>query len=122
MVYKGNFNKRKKGIYAEDYAVCLLKNKGYKIIDRNFNTPFSEIDIIAEKNNLLVFVEVKARWGTKFGRPEEFVNEKKIFRIKKAGELYFLKNPELPKKSMILVVSLIYENKTLVSEKLIKVY
>ena len=122
MDYKGNLNKRKKGSYAEDYAVVLLKKKGYEIIERNFYTPFSELDIIARINDTLVFVEVKARWGTKFGRPEEFVNEKKIYRIKKAGELYFLKNPGLPKKSMILVVSLIYENDTVVSEKLIKVY
>lgn len=122
MDYKGNLNKRKKGSYAEDYAICLLKKKGYEIIERNFYTPFSELDIIARINDTLVFVEVKARWGTKFGRPEEFVNEKKIYRIKKAGELYFLKNPGLPKKSMILVVSLIYENDTVVSEKLIKVY
>lgn len=115
-------DKRKRGNFAENYACDLLKRNGYKIIDRNFYTPFSEIDIIAIKNKVLVFVEVKARWGTKFGRPEEAVNSKKLFKIKKAGEIFCKKNDNLPQKIRIDVVSLILERQNVLSEKIIRVY
>jgi putative endonuclease len=115
-------DKRKRGNFAEDYACELLGRNGYKIIERNFYTTFSEIDIIALKDDFLILVEVKARWGTRFGMPEEAVNEKKLFRIKKAGELYYKNNKNLPKKMRVDVVSLILEKSNIVSEKIIKVF
>lgn len=115
-------DKRKRGNYAERYACELLKKNGYKIIDRNFYTPFSEIDIIAIKDNCLVLVEVKARWGTKFGMPEEAVNSRKLLKIKRAGDMYSKKNKGLPKKVRIDVVSLILEKGNVISERIIKVY
>jgi putative endonuclease len=113
---------KRRGYSAEDYSEKLLIKKGYKILKRNFYTPFSEIDIIALDSKELVFVEVKARWSAKFGKPEEAVNSKKLERIRKAGEYYCLKNPGLPKKARIEVISLILKNNSVISEKLIKVY
>lgn len=68
------------GKLAEDFAVSLLQGKGYKIIDRNFHSRFGEIDIIAEENETLIFVEVKARWSPKFGVPEEAVTPQKLLK------------------------------------------
>jgi len=53
-------NTRKIGQIAEDKAVKYLKNKGYKIIDRNFYSKFGEIDIIAYKDEVFHFIEVKS--------------------------------------------------------------
>lgn len=49
------------GVSAEARAAALLMAKGYRILARRFRTPFGEIDIVARRRNLLVFVEVKAR-------------------------------------------------------------
>ena len=49
------------GLSAESRAAAYLMAKGYRILMRRFRTPFGEIDIVAKRRNLLVFVEVKAR-------------------------------------------------------------
>lgn len=49
------------GLSAESRAAALLIAKGYRILARRFRTPSGEIDIVAKRRNLLVFVEVKAR-------------------------------------------------------------
>ena len=115
-------DKRKYGSLAEDYAVKLLVRNGYKIINRNFQAPFAEIDIIAVKDDTLVFVEVKARRSLRFGRPEEAVNKQKINKIIKAGELFCKKYQDLPEKQRVDVVSLVLEDKKILYEKIIKVY
>jgi putative endonuclease len=49
------------GLSAESRAAALLMAKGYRILAKRFKTPHGEIDLVAKKRNLLVFVEVKAR-------------------------------------------------------------
>ena len=56
-----------KGLLGEREAEKYLISKGYKIRDRNYRTKIGEIDIVAEKFNTLVFVEVKTRTSTKLG-------------------------------------------------------
>ena len=51
------------GLSAESRAAMLLVAKGYRIAARRWKTPVGEIDIVARRRNLLVFVEVKARGG-----------------------------------------------------------
>lgn len=79
---------RFKGLFWERVSAVYLILKGYKIKEFNFRTRFGEIDIICEKGDTLVFVEVKYRKKTDFGRAEEFVDERKISRITKAAKLY----------------------------------
>lgn len=110
------------GNFAEDYACDLLIANGYKILDRNFRIRVSEIDIIAQKEDTLVFVEVKARWNNKFGKPEEAVNFLKLKKIMKAGIIWKLKHPKSPAKQRVDVVSLVFENKKCVSARIIKVF
>jgi putative endonuclease len=49
------------GLSAESRAAAYLMAKGYRILAKRFRTPYGEIDLVARKRNLLVFVEVKAR-------------------------------------------------------------
>ena len=65
------------GLEGEQLASDYLKNKGWIIHEMNYRFSRSEIDLIAAKNDLLIFVEVKTRTNTSFGLPEEFVDEKK---------------------------------------------
>ena len=81
------------GKNGEDEAVRFLQSKGYKILERNFRFKRSEIDIIANKDELLVFVEVKVRSSNTFGFPESFVSDNQTMRIMEAAEEYqYLKN------------------------------
>ncbi len=114
-------NTKPLGFSGENYAANLLLKLGYNIIERNFKAKFGEIDLIALKGNALVFVEVKTRTSTKFGLPEEAVTPYKIRKIARVGELYSNMNKILPKKQIIVVVSLLIENNKVIREKIIKV-
>ena len=72
------------GKRGEDIAVAYLKNRGYRIIERNYKCLFGEIDIVAKDDDTVVFVEVKSRKSEKFGDPQGAVGrekQKKISRI-----------------------------------------
>lgn len=80
---------RRIGNKAEDHAANYLKKQGYKIIERNYNLPCGEIDIIAKKNKTLVFVEVKYRKNSEdFGGPVGAVTKAKQAKIIKAALSY----------------------------------
>jgi putative endonuclease len=66
------------GKIAEDLAADYLQKNGYKILVRNFRFQKAEIDIIAEKDNLIIIVEVKARSTDAFMLPQEAVTKTKI--------------------------------------------
>jgi putative endonuclease len=80
------------GISAESRAAMLLVAKGFRILARRWKSPVGEIDIIARRRNLLIFVEVKARdtledaaWS---------VTERQQARIIAAAELWLAQNPD----------------------------
>lgn len=79
---------RQTGRRAEDIAARALLKKGFKILERNFSNKFGEIDIIATDRNTLVFVEVKAKVGEAFGRPEDMINPGKLHRIRNMAAVY----------------------------------
>ncbi len=85
-------NKRRIGKEGEDIAVRFLTQKGLRVLGRNYYTPFGEIDIIAEDETELIFVEVKTRKNINFGLPEEAMTKKKMDRIKKSANVYVCKN------------------------------
>lgn len=94
-----------KGFLGEQLAVDFLKKKGYKILLRNFKARYGEIDLIATFKHILVFVEVKTRWGIPYGRPEEAVTSWKLKSVVKTAEYFKLLNPELPETLQIDVVA-----------------
>ena len=104
-------DKRSKGNIGEDLAVRYLKSQGYKILDRNFHCRVGEIDIIAQENQTLVFVEVKTRWSKKFGEPQEAVTPWKLKSIIKTGQYFKLLHPKLSEDLRIDVVAIDLESK-----------
>lgn len=82
------------GRLGEDLAAIYLKNQGYKIILCNFRTKFGELDIVCRKGRLLVFVEVKAVASSRFSSfsPEQHFTKQKITRLKRAIEIFLIKN------------------------------
>ncbi len=82
-------NTKAKGNLAEDKAVEFLKSKNYQIIERNFYSRFGEIDIIAKKDNILHFIEVKS--GENF-EPIYNITPTKLKRIIKTLNLYLKKH------------------------------
>lgn len=66
------------GKKGEQIAIDYLIGKGYTIRDKNWRFQKAEIDIIAQKENILAVVEVKTRSTVYFGNPQDFVNPKKI--------------------------------------------
>lgn len=69
------------GYSGENLAEKYLMNKGYKILDKNFTVHGGEIDIVAQKDKILVFVEVKTRTSDSFGEGNESVDRHKKKRI-----------------------------------------
>ncbi|WP_289058130.1 YraN family protein [uncultured Flavobacterium sp.] len=76
------------GKLGEDLATAHLEENGYSIIERNFVIQKAEIDIIAQKDNVLAIVEVKTRSSLDFGSPQDFVKQKKIQLLIKAVNAY----------------------------------
>ncbi|MFK7900181.1 MAG: YraN family protein [Cyclobacteriaceae bacterium] len=79
----GNEGERK----AQDY----LASEGCTILETNFRYKRGEIDIIAQKNDILLFIEVKQRKNSQFGSPEGFVDSKKEALIQSVAEDYLEK-------------------------------
>src|SRR3989344_8515399 len=86
--------KREFGDIGEDIVCKFLLRKGYKIIERNYLKPWGEIDIIAENDKSLVFVEVKSvsrEGGSRESfRPEENLHPRKLKRLYRAIQTYLL--------------------------------
>ncbi len=76
------------GNSGEDLAAEYLESNGWIILDRNYFFEKAEVDIVATDQNFIIFVEVKKRSNTYFGRPEEFVTPSKEKNIKKAAEAW----------------------------------
>lgn len=89
---KDNMYNKKVGSFGEMLAIRYLENLNYKILDRNFNTSYGEIDIIAKEKNEYVFIEVKTRTSKKYGGPAEAVNFKKEKHIQNASKVYIYKH------------------------------
>lgn len=76
------------GEWGEEKGVSYLRAKGIEVIERNWRYKRAEIDIIAKENGVLLFVEVKMRAYTYFGRPEEMVDKRKKQLIIDAAMAY----------------------------------
>lgn len=82
--------KRIIGDYGEDLVVKYLKENSYEILDRNYLKPYGEIDIVAIKDGVISFVEVKTRKNDVFGYPAESVDFYKKQRIIRAAKAYLM--------------------------------
>jgi len=80
------------GKWGEDVSSEYLMQNGYEIFKRNVRTPYGEIDIIANKGEITIFVEVKTRTSNKMGLPEESITAKKREHMIACAEHYAMEN------------------------------
>ena len=80
------------GKFGEEQAVDFLQQNGYDILETNWTFQKAEVDIIAQKENILAIIEVKTRSSIEFGLPQDFVKPKKIQLLVKAVNEYVIAN------------------------------
>lgn len=98
------------GKAAENAASRFLKAKGYKILERNYKNKFGEIDIIAQQDGAICFVEVKARHSLKMGVPQEAVSLRKQRQICRVAVSYLKSNNLLERPARFDVLAFLYLN------------
>ena len=76
------------GALGEEQAARYLKEKGWRILERNFSAPYGEIDIIAQDGKTLVFAEVKTRAYRAYGGPLMAVTPAKQKKIALTAQAY----------------------------------
>jgi putative endonuclease len=79
------------GLIAEVFARLYLRIKFYKILAKRYKSPFGEIDIIAKKNNQIIFIEVKARENIGL---MDFISARQQRRINKSAEYFISSKPK----------------------------
>ena len=88
-VEKDNLHNRKIGKEGEKTARSYLVKMGWKILKKNYRTPFGEIDIIAKKDDIIAFIEVKTRLSDTFGLPSEAVTKQRKLKYIQGANYYF---------------------------------
>ena len=101
------------GDSGEELARTYLFKKGYRILEQNYKASFGEIDIIAEKNNCICFVEVKSRKSNKYGMPEEAITHYKQKKIIKVAQLYIKQKKIKDKYFRFDVIAIFFDNNLL---------
>ena len=89
-------HKKVLGAKGEKLVAAHLKKQGYKILKKNYRTPFGEADIIAKDGDEIAFIEVKTRTTDSFGLPSEAVGKDKQQRYRKIAECYWIQTGEEP--------------------------
>jgi putative endonuclease len=90
-IFKGRSNPTARqglGRTGERLAAEALMSEGYRILERNFRCRQGEIDLVAEDEHDLIFVEVKARRGVSFGLPEDALTMRKRRKLMEVASYY----------------------------------
>jgi putative endonuclease len=80
------------GSEAEDKVARYLSELGYKVIDRNWKTKWCEIDIVAEKDDVMHFVEVKYRTSISQGSGFDYITKTKLIQMHRAADSWAMIN------------------------------
>ncbi|MDD4568529.1 MAG: YraN family protein [Tepidanaerobacteraceae bacterium] len=113
-------NNKQIGALGEKQAAEYLKSKNYKILQMNFSCRYGEIDIIAKDKTTIVFVEVKARRSSNYGKGMESVNYRKQQKIRKVALYFFKQNPSLFSNLRFDVIDIMMKNDHVVQIEHIK--
>lgn len=81
------------GDFGEKVAEQFLEKIGYRILKRKYTIRGGELDLIAETEGALIFIEVKTRATLRYGAPAESIRQNKIRSIRRAAERYLAENP-----------------------------
>ena len=98
------------GKKGEQLAVDFLVENSYDIMERNYRFDKAEVDIIAQKDDILAIVEVKTRSSLDFGNPQDFVKPKQIKNLVKAVDEYVTEN-DLDVEVRFDIIAIVKENK-----------
>ena len=82
------------GEAGEKLAIEWLRKNDFEVLHHNWRHSYHEIDIIAKKNDLLHFIEVKTRASEKAGYPEQSVTKAKFKNLQRAAEQYLYQHPQ----------------------------
>lgn len=96
------------GKKGEQAAANFMKNEGYNVLKRNWRMYRHEIDIVAEDEEYIIFVEVKTRTSRQWGNPEDFIGKAKIRRIVEAADLYLQIN-DIEKPARFDIISAVWD-------------
>lgn len=105
------------GKLGEEMAVEYLQKNGYAILETNWRFQKAEIDILAQKEDILAVVEVKTRSSLEFGLPQDFVKPKKIQLLLKAVDVYVVER-NLDVNVRFDIIAIHKEDKSFVIEHL----
>ena len=97
------------GKKGEKLAIDFLIKNGYQILEKNYRYLKAEVDIIAQKENILAVVEVKTRSTDYFGDPQDFVNPKKIKLLLSAIDYYVIEK-DLDVEVRFDIIAIIHKN------------
>ena len=103
------FERLKFGRDGESAALIFLKKKGYRVLEKNFRTKVGEIDIIAEQDGTIVFIEVKARASHEFGHPFNALTPAKQRKIIQTAQSFLAQNRLSDRNTRFDVVALTSE-------------
>ena len=98
------------GKRGETIAKDYLLEKSYSIVEKNWRYLKAEIDLIAQKDDVIVFVEVKTRSSANYGDPESFVSDKQQKMIINAAHQYIMKN-DIESEARFDIISIVISNK-----------
>lgn len=107
--------KQNTGKLGEDIAAKYLENHGYSILERNYRKPWGEIDIVAKKDQELIFFEIKTQKDTLEWRPEENITFHKKHQLSRIVATYLKENRVLENQDWrvdVLAIKLNFETKT----------
>ncbi len=94
------------GKQGEEMARQYLEKNGYTILETNWQYGHAEIDIIAQKNNIVAVIEVKTRTSDHYGKPEAFVSKKKI-KLLGAAINHYIEQKKLDVEIRFDIISII---------------
>lgn len=105
------------GNKAEDLACTYLQEHGYQIVARNFTIRGGELDIVAQKEGMIVAVEVKARFTHEYGSPEEAITAAKLQFLQRTLAFYLhrYKLEQWPCRIDLVTIDYIYTSEPLIS-------
>ena len=89
MAKKFNFIKGRNG---ENEARIFLEKLGLKFVEANYKNKIGEIDLVMIDGDWLVFVEVKLKTGRLTGNPEDMIDSRKLYQIRRTAESYVVEN------------------------------
>jgi putative endonuclease len=99
------------GARGEELACRYLKRRGYRILVRNYRSPFGELDIVAARGGKLIFCEVKARRGGGMGEVLEAVDAGKKKRIIRTALHYLAEKGGGARECRFDVIAFLFDGK-----------